>query len=66
MTTKNSPQLIPQLFLSLLTVPMMTTKMSGEKLIDMLEQMGKASEEVFRGERLPILRDHHSVQDGKF
>ena len=59
MSAKNSHTLLPQLLLSFLTPTMMISKMSGEKLINLLEDMGKTSEEIFRGERLPLLKDHY-------
>ena len=58
MSNNNSHSIIPQLILGIVTPTMMITKVSGEKIIDLLEDMGKASEEIFRGERLPILKDH--------
>ena len=58
MSNNNSNSIIPQLILGLMTPTIMITKASGEKIIDLLEDMGKASEEIFRGERLPILKDH--------
>ncbi len=59
MSDKNTHKLLPEVFLSILTPTMMITKMSGENLVNLLEEMGKASEEIFRGERLPILKDHY-------
>ena len=58
MSSNNSDSLIPKLILGFITPTFMVSKMSGEKIIDLLEDMGKASEEIFRGERLPILKDH--------
>ncbi len=59
MSSKNSHRLFPQLLLSLVTPTMMVSKITGDNLINLLEDMGKASEEVFRGQRLPILKDHY-------
>ena len=58
MSSNNSDSLIPKLILGFMTPIFMVSKISGEKIIDLLEDMGKASEEIFRGERLPILKDH--------
>jgi hypothetical protein len=60
MSRPNSPKLFSQLLLSLLTPTIICGKMSSESLINLFEDMGKASEEIFRGERLPILKDHYS------
>ena len=59
MSTKNSSTWLSQLWLSFLTPTVMIGQMSTEKLIDLLEDMGKSSEELFRGERLPLLKDHY-------
>lgn len=57
---KNSPKLFSQLLLSFLSPTIIIGKMSADHLINLFEDMGKASEEIFRGERLPILKDHYS------
>lgn len=49
---------VSQMALSLLTPTVMITKIVESELVMMLEDMGKASEEIFRGERLPILKNH--------
>jgi Trk K+ transport system NAD-binding subunit len=49
-----------QMTLSLFTPTVIIAKIVESELIEMLENMGKASEEIFRGERLPILKDHPS------
>lgn len=49
---------VSQMALSLLTPTVIITKIIESELIEMLEDMGKASEEIFRGERLPILKNH--------
>jgi hypothetical protein len=41
--------------LSLATAPFLVTFLAGEKLLELLLLTGHASEEVFRGDRLPIL-----------
>ena len=59
MSTNNSHSLIPQFILGIVTPTFMISKLSGEQLMNLLEDMGKASEEIFRGERLPLLKDNH-------
>ena len=59
MSSKNSPKLFSQLLLSFLSPTVMLGKMSSDNLINLLEDIGKASEEIFRGERLPVLKDHY-------
>jgi hypothetical protein len=49
---------VSQMALSLLTPTVIITKIIESELIETLEEMGKASEEIFRGERLPILKNH--------
>jgi hypothetical protein len=41
--------------LSLATAPFLVTLLAGEKLLELLLVTGHASEEVFRGDRLPVL-----------
>ncbi len=45
----------PTLWLSLATVPLLVFLLSGKALFDLMQQLGLASEELFRGDRLPIL-----------
>lgn len=49
---------VSQTALSLLTPTVIITKIIESEFIEVLEEMGKASEEIFRGERLPILKNH--------
>lgn len=49
--------------ISLLTGPLLVTLIAGRALADALTQLGIASEEVFRGERLPNLYDASSSTD---
>lgn len=46
------------LLISLLTPPLLVGLMGARALMDALQHMGLASEEVFRGERLPTLTMH--------
>jgi len=46
---------LPSVLLSILTVPFLLTIILVDNLTNSLIEAGQASEEVFRGERLPIL-----------
>ena len=46
---------LPRILLSVLTGPFLLTIITVESLVNSLIEVGQASEEVFRGERLPIL-----------
>lgn len=52
-----------QMALSLLTPTVIISKIVESESIQLLEDIGKASEEIFRGERLPILKNHPSHID---
>ncbi|PSB00996.1 hypothetical protein [Merismopedia glauca] len=41
--------------LSLATAPFLVTFLAAEKLLELLLVTGHASEEIFRGDRLPVL-----------
>lgn len=45
----------PQIVLSLVTVPLLTGMLAGKVLIDFIQEMGQMSEEIFRGDRLPVI-----------
>lgn len=44
----------PEIWLSLATAPVLAVLLLGKVTTEMLEAIGQASEEVFRGERLPL------------
>lgn len=44
------------LLLSLATAPLLVGVLCGKASIKFLQALGEASEEVFRGDRLPVLR----------
>jgi len=46
---------MPNLAVSVATVPVLVGLLGGHAIADILHQVGLASEELFRGERLPIL-----------
>lgn len=59
--TGNPSELLDQLNLSsdapiaCLTVPMLLGLVGGQAIADGLQSLGQASEEIFRGDRLPVL-----------
>ncbi|AFZ55398.1 hypothetical protein VKI21_02495 [Cyanobacterium aponinum UTEX 3222] len=59
MADQKSSFQLPCVALSLLTPPMVLGQMLGNNLMSLLVDMGKASEEIFRGERLPILKNNN-------
>lgn len=52
---------VSSVVISLMTGPLLVTLMGVRALSDALEQVGIASEELFRGERLPNLQNVPSV-----
>lgn len=57
-TQTNSPRLdsiSSDILLSLATAPLLLGLYAGQNLAKFWQEVGEASEEVFRGERLPIL-----------
>ena len=51
----NSPSNLTNLWVSLATVPVLLGILTAHSLAENLLQLGQASEEIFRGDRLPIL-----------
>lgn len=51
--------------LSLATAPFLVALLAAEKVAELLQATGQASEEVFRGDRLPVLNfpPHPDSQD---
>ncbi len=45
----------PTLWLSLATIPLLLFLLSAKALFDLIQQLGLASEELFRGDRLPVI-----------
>lgn len=45
----------PSLWVSLMTGPFLVSLVSAKLLSDWMQQVGFASEELFRGDRLPVL-----------
>lgn len=50
-----TPSKLPTILLSILTAPFLLTIVTVESLTNSLIEFGQASEELFRGERLPML-----------
>lgn len=55
---------VSSVVISLMTGPLLVTLMGVRALADALEQVGVASEELFRGERLPNLQNVPSTAAG--
>lgn len=55
MNPKNSSPLTPTIWLSLVTSPFILGFLALNFLSETLTQLGRASEELFRGTRLPVL-----------
>lgn len=56
MSTQTSPtQLATQLLLSVSTAPLLLVLVGSRALIATLQELGQTSEEIFRGDRLPVL-----------
>jgi hypothetical protein len=58
-TSSSSPQsfqtVVPALFVSLAATPCLVAIVAATATQELLERVGLASEEVFRGDRLPVL-----------
>lgn len=54
-------QITPELWLCLATVPFMLGVLGGKAIAESLQAIGQASEEVLRGDRLPVL--HFPAQE---
>jgi hypothetical protein len=48
---------------SITTTPLLLSLLGGRVLTEILQDLGKASEEIFRGDRLPILNLSHQMPD---
>lgn len=49
------PFVPPSLLLSVATVPMLLALVGGRALTEAMRELGELSEEIFRGDRLPVL-----------
>jgi hypothetical protein len=44
------------ILISLATAPLLITLVGGKALAEFMKEVGQASEEIFRGDRLPVLQ----------
>lgn len=51
------------LLLSLGTIPVLAVLIGGKAFLQAMREVGEASEELFRGDRLPILETHDVARD---
>lgn len=58
MNDKLDRTILTSIVLSIITPPVIIGQKLGSELLNLLEEIGKNSEEIFRGERLPLLKDH--------
>lgn len=58
MNDKLDRTILTSIVLSFVTPSVIIGQKLGSELLDLLEDIGKSSEEIFRGERLPLLKDH--------
>jgi len=56
MNDKLDRTILTSIALSFLTPSVIIGQKLGSELLNLLEEMGKSSEEIFRGERLPLLK----------
>lgn len=54
-TEIHSPNISAEVLLSVATVPVLLVLVGGKALAGLAQEIGQMSEEVFRGDRLPIL-----------
>lgn len=54
----------PTLWLSLVTSPFLLSLVALQSVVEGLIELGQASEEIFRGDRLPILNIPEERQEG--
>lgn len=48
-------KIAPQVLVSLATGPLLLGVLGGKVLAEFIQEIGQASEEIFRGDRLPML-----------
>jgi hypothetical protein len=58
MNDKLDRTILTSIALSFLTPSVIIGQKLGSELLNLLEEIGKSSEEIFRGERLPLLKNH--------
>jgi hypothetical protein len=55
MSVSSAPVVSPSILVSLVATPWLVTIVTLNAASGLLEQLGLASEEIFRGDRLPVL-----------
>jgi hypothetical protein len=65
MNPQKSSPLVPTIWLSLVTSPFIIGFLAVSFLSETLTQLGRASEELFRGTRLPVLHFPDFEPEGK-
>jgi len=53
--SRPSPKIPTTLLLSLGTIPVLAVLLGSKAVLQVMREVGEASEELFRGDRLPIL-----------
>ncbi|MGI0487597.1 hypothetical protein ACN4EK_19315 [Pantanalinema rosaneae CENA516] len=53
--TATSTPRSPDLWLSLATIPVLMGVLGGRAILQTVQELGQLSEEIFRGDRLPLL-----------
>lgn len=53
--TKRTDLIAPDILISLATAPLLLGLIGGKALAEAIREMGVLSEEIFRGDRLPLL-----------
>ncbi|MBD2464517.1 hypothetical protein H6G89_26275 [Oscillatoria sp. FACHB-1407] len=59
----NPSQTTSNILISLGTVPVLAVLLGSKALAELMQQVGEASEELFRGDRLPVLHFHAESDD---
>lgn len=58
-----SLEVSPEILVSLATGPLLLALVGGKALSQLIQQIGQQSEEIFRGDRLPLLDPNPSTAD---
>lgn len=61
-SSSTTPWVSPELLLSLATPPLLIALVGSRVLADAVRELGLLSEEVFRGDRLPVLHFPQTTQ----
>lgn len=58
--SNQTPFISPEILLSLATAPMLVALVGGHVVAKAVQELGLLSEEIFRGDRLPVLNFPHA------